>query len=125
MTITDAIDGKVTCELPIERIHLNRVGSVHGGLLSTLVDIGGSLAICAKGMHATGVSTDLNVSFLNAAKEGDVMSMQDAECVKLGKTLAFTIIDIKSKGNNKLIAQGRHTKYVALAHKDDKNIIKW
>ncbi|CAI2180372.1 16342_t:CDS:2 [Funneliformis geosporum] len=124
MTITDAIDGKVTCELPIEKIHLNRVGSVHGGLLSTLVDIGGSLAIASKGMHATGVSTDLNVTFVNAAKEGDVMSM-DAECVKLGKTLAFTIIDITSKRNKKLIAQGRHTKYVAIAHKDDKNIIKW
>jgi len=123
MTITDAIDGKVTCELPMEKIHLNRLGSVHGGLLSALVDIGGSLAISTKGMHATGVSTDLNITFINAAVEGDIITM-DSECVKLGKTLAYTIVYLKNKKDGKIIAQGLHTKFVSIAHKDPRNLYK-
>ncbi|GBC09913.1 hypothetical protein RclHR1_00920031 [Rhizophagus clarus] len=115
MTITDASDGKIICELP------NRLGSAHGGFLSTLVDIGGSVVLCTKGMHSTGVSTDLNVTFINPAKEGDIIVM-DSECVKVGKTIAYTVVDIRNKKDGKLIAQGRHTKFIAIAHKDPKNV---
>ncbi|RIA87892.1 putative PaaI_thioesterase family protein [Glomus cerebriforme] len=121
MSITDAIDGKITCELPVEKVHLNRLGSVHGGLLSTLVDVVGSLAIASKGMYSTGVSTDLNITFINSAGVGDIITM-DSECVKVGKTLAFTTVDLKNKNNGKLIAQGRHTKFVSIAHNDPKNL---
>ena len=56
--------GLITFSLPIEAHHLNRLGTVHGGTISTLVDVGGSLAVASKGLFATGVSTDLSVSFL-------------------------------------------------------------
>nr|CAG8593172.1 3545_t:CDS:2 [Entrophospora candida] len=93
-------------------------------IVNVLDDIGGSLSIAAKGLYSTGLSTDLNVSFINIAKKDDIVIM-DAECVKLGKTLAHTIIELKNKNNeNKLIAQGRHTKFVSIAHNDDKNIFK-
>jgi len=49
--------------------------------------------------------------------------LQEASCVKLGKTLAFTEIDIRNKESGNLIAQGRHTKFIAIAHNDPKNII--
>lgn len=37
----------------------NRLGGCHGGLLSTIVDVGGSLAIAAEDMEGTGVSTGM------------------------------------------------------------------
>lgn len=64
------------------------MGGCHGGLLSTIVDVGGSLAIAAEDMHATGVSTDLNVSFVSGAKLGDKLSIVSSS---LTTVLAFVI----------------------------------
>ncbi|CAG8513949.1 4875_t:CDS:2 [Paraglomus occultum] len=122
MKITQATHGRVSGEFTVGGKHLNRLGGLHGGVTSTIVDLGGSLAIASKGLFATGVSTDLNVTFVNSAKQGDVLLME-ASCVKLGKTLAFTEINLRNKESGNLIAQGRHTKFVAIAHNDPKNII--
>ncbi|KAF9328513.1 hypothetical protein BG006_008303 [Podila minutissima] len=96
----------------------NRLGGCHGGLLSTIVDIGGSLAIAAENMHATGVSTDLNVSFVSGAKLGDKLIIAspsfNSRCDKIGGTLAYTTVEITANG--KVVVLGRHTKYVRLAH---------
>ena len=40
----------------------------------------------------------------------------------VGKTLAFTSIKFINK-NNEIVARGSHTKFVVIAHKDEKNII--
>ncbi|KAF9372863.1 hypothetical protein CPC16_002192 [Podila verticillata] len=96
---------------------MNRLGGCHGGLLSSIVDIGGSLAIAAENMHATGVSTDLNVSFVSGAKLGDkliIASLNNSRCDKIGGTLAYTSVEITANG--KVVVLGRHTKYVRLAH---------
>ncbi|KAF9929206.1 hypothetical protein FBU30_001766 [Linnemannia zychae] len=92
----------------------NHLGGCHGGLLSTIVDVGGSLAIATENMHSTGVSTDLNVSFISGAKIGDMLSI-DSRCDKIGGTLAYTSVEIKV--DDKIVALGRHTKFVHLAHK--------
>ena len=46
---------------------------------------------------------------MRPAKKGDTLSIV-AECLKVGKTMAFVNVDIfnKSEGN-KVVAQGRHT----------------
>ncbi|CAG8580141.1 6572_t:CDS:2 [Cetraspora pellucida] len=123
MTITNATDGKISAEMLIQAHHLNRLESLHGGVIASLVDVCGSLAIASKGMHHTGVSTDLNVSYVGSAENGDILLM-NAECVKLGKTLAFTTVEMHNKDNGKLIAQGRHTKFVVIAHTDPNNELK-
>ncbi|ORX63420.1 Thioesterase/thiol ester dehydrase-isomerase [Basidiobolus meristosporus CBS 931.73] len=114
MKVVSADKGKVVLDFTVEKEHLNRLESLHGGVMGTLVDIGGSLSIASMGMKATGVTTDLNLTCLSPAKLGDVLSVE-ATCVRLGRTLAFTEVDLKLK--EKIIAQGRHTKYVATAHK--------
>jgi acyl-coenzyme A thioesterase PaaI-like protein len=38
----------------------NRMKSIHGGTIASLVDLGGSLAVASTGRFATGVTTDLN-----------------------------------------------------------------
>jgi len=50
--------------------------------------------------------------YMRPAKKGDTISIV-AECLKVGKTMAFVNVDIFNKSNeNKLIAQGRHTKFL-------------
>lgn len=40
----------------------------------------------------------------------------------VGKTLAFTAVRFMN-AKNEVVARGSHTKFVALAHKDERNII--
>ncbi|KAG0264688.1 hypothetical protein BG011_006265 [Mortierella polycephala] len=76
LKLISASKGSILCELQVEKQHLVR--GCHGGLLSTIVDVGGSLAIAAEDMHSTGVSTDLNVSFISGAKIGDKLTIASA-----------------------------------------------
>lgn len=59
------------------------------------MDIGGSLAVASKGLYATGVSTDINISYISGAKEGETVSIK-ARVDKLGKILAFTTVELYS-----------------------------
>ncbi|PTB71056.1 hypothetical protein M440DRAFT_1442957 [Trichoderma longibrachiatum ATCC 18648] len=58
--VVNAAEGKVDFELDIHKDHTNRMQTIHGGTLASLVDLGGSLAVASTGRFATGVSTDLN-----------------------------------------------------------------
>ncbi|KIW88984.1 uncharacterized protein Z519_10468 [Cladophialophora bantiana CBS 173.52] len=121
MRITAAEPGKVNFELPIEKQHTNRLGILHGATLATMVDTSGSLALASRGLYSTGVSTDLNVTYLNAGgKIGDLIK-GEVICDKFGKTLAYTSVKFMNK-NNEIVARGSHTKFVALAWKDERNI---
>ena len=59
-------------------------------LISDPVDLGGSLAVASRGLYATGVSTDLNVTYLNSGGQvGDVLKAvvecDKCECLVLWK----------------------------------------
>jgi hypothetical protein len=50
--------------------------TVHGGLILSLADTVGSLAVATKGQYMTGVSTDISGSFVRpAGRPGDVLKM--------------------------------------------------
>jgi len=122
LRVTAASPGKVKFEVEIVKEHTNRLNILHGGTIASMVDLGGSLAVASRGLFATGVSTDLNVTYLSAGgKIGDKITAE-VTCDKFGKTLAFTSIQfMNSKGD--IFARGSHTKYVALAWKDPNNIV--
>ena len=102
------------------------------------MDLGGSLAVASRGLFSTGVSTDLNVTYLSSGgKIGDTIKAEAlcdkclldrlhsslvTDLILVGKTLAFTSIRFMDKSNT-LVARGSHTKYVALAQKDPKNMV--
>ncbi|KKA26143.1 hypothetical protein TD95_003645 [Thielaviopsis punctulata] len=115
--ITAAQPGKVDFELHIQKQHTNRLSIIHGGTIASIVDLGGSLAVASTGRFATGVSTDINVSYLSGGgKIGDILKGH-ASCDKIGKTLAYTSVQFwNSQGQ--LAARGSHTKYVANTLKD-------
>lgn len=53
---------------------MNRAQTLHGGMVSTLIDSVGSLAVASKGWFNTGISTDLHATFVKpAGKEGDTI----------------------------------------------------
>ncbi|KAK8922154.1 putative esterase C31F10.02 [Metarhizium anisopliae] len=111
LRIVSAQPGRVDFELDIHKDHTNRLSTLHGGTLASLVDLGGSLAVASTGRFATGVSTDLNVTYLApGGKPGDLLR-GTATCDKIGKTLAFTTVTF-TNGKGQLAARGSHTKFV-------------
>ncbi|PNY23582.1 esterase [Tolypocladium capitatum] len=72
--VLSASPGRVDFEMDIHQDHTNRLQTLHGGTLASLVDLGGSLAVASTGRFATGVSTDLNVTYLApGGRPGDLL----------------------------------------------------
>ncbi|XP_005728490.1 acyl-coenzyme A thioesterase 13 [Pundamilia nyererei] len=109
--ILSASPGKVVCEMRVEEEHTNRGGTLHGGLTATLVDIVSTMAIMHSERGAPGVSVDMNITYMNAAKMGEDVLIT-AQVLKQGRSLAFATVDLTNKVTGKIIAQGRHTKHL-------------
>src|SRR2546423_7449242 len=120
LRVTAASPGKVNFELDIEKEHTNRLGILHGGTIASMVDLGGSLAVASRGLFSTGVSTDLNITYLNSGGKVGDMIRGEVVCDKctlppfiwygsslklsrrtdnsaVGKTLAFTSVHFINK----------------------------
>ncbi|AWP21644.1 putative acyl-coenzyme A thioesterase 13 isoform 2 [Scophthalmus maximus] len=107
----DRVLSKVVCEMRVEEEHTNRLGTLHGGMTATLVDVISTVAIMHSERGSPGVSVDMNITYMNAAKLGEDVVIT-AQVLKQGRTLAFATVDLTSKATGKLIAQGRHTKHL-------------
>ncbi|EQK99782.1 hypothetical protein G6O67_008006 [Ophiocordyceps sinensis] len=109
--VTGVQVGQVNFEMDIEKDHTNRFRTLHGGTLASLVDFGGSLAIASTGRFHTGLSTDLNISYLApGGVPGDVIK-GCAICDRIGRKLAFTTVTFMDKYGD-IAARGSHTKYL-------------
>lgn len=77
LRVTAARPGTVNFELDIGKEHTNRLKILHGGTLACMTDLGGSLAVASRGLFATGVSTDLSVTYLaSGGKVGDTLKAE-------------------------------------------------
>ncbi|KAF8231729.1 Thioesterase/thiol ester dehydrase-isomerase [Tricholoma matsutake] len=121
LVIHHATPGTVLAFLKVEPYNLNRVGVLHGGLISSLTDTLGSLALASKGQYMTGVSTDIGTSFVRpAGRVGDLLHAK-AVLTGMGKSLAFTRIDFTNPAGE-LVAYGHHTKYIGKSSSDPNNV---
>jgi uncharacterized protein (TIGR00369 family) len=109
--VDDAGEGWVRLRVPIGDGLRNAAGApVHGGVLSALVDmaVGGALGTthdnAAGGVGQT--TLDLNVSFLAAAGDGDIVA--EGRLLRRGRSIAFGEARI-TDGAGKLVAVGRAT----------------
>ena len=66
----DTKTGRVVCVLPVTPGVQNAYGTLHGGCVATLVDVVGTMALLAADPKRPGVSVDMSVSFVAAAKAG-------------------------------------------------------
>ncbi|KAH9947574.1 Thioesterase/thiol ester dehydrase-isomerase [Amylocystis lapponica] len=120
LKILDAKPGLLQASLKIEPYNLNRVGTVHGGLIMSLTDTLGSLAVATKGQFMTGVSVDIGTSFVKpAGRIGDEL-IGKAAIIGIGKSLAYTRVDFYNAAGQ-LAAYGHHTKYIgkSAGHEND------
>jgi acyl-coenzyme A thioesterase 13 len=101
--------GTVTCVLPVTADVANSYGTLHGGATSTLVDVVGTMALLTQDPLRPGVSVELSVSFLAAAKLGEEVAIE-GRVLRQGKKLGFTQVDLRRKSDGTLLATGRHTK---------------
>lgn len=111
MNVVSAADGKARVELQVAPSLHNVNGMLHGGVIATLVDHAGTLAILSADRQGrAGVTTDLNVTYL-APGTGDALIYADATVLRIGKTMAFVTVDVRRRPDDVLIAQGRMTKF--------------
>ncbi|AEO63838.1 af81df5a-9ebe-4f06-9f75-6d8024f65fa1 [Thermothielavioides terrestris] len=114
---THARKGLFTARLRLGAQHLNSGGGIHGAVSATLVDWAGGLAIAAWDLRAaTGVSVDINISYLSSARLGDEIEIE-GRVERVGANLAFTevrifkVVDATGE-RGPVVASGRHTKFV-------------
>jgi uncharacterized protein (TIGR00369 family) len=114
--VEEAAEGRVRLRVPVRDDLCNAAGApLHGGVLSALVDmaVGGALSTLHEAA-AGGVgqaTTDLNVTFVGAVREGHVVA--EGRILRRGKQIAFgeaTLTDAAGR----LVAVGRAT-YLILA----------
>ena len=109
--VDDAGEGWVRLRVPVTDGLRNATDApVHGGVLGALVDmaVGGALGTthdnAGGGVGQT--TLDLNVSFLAAAGDGDILA--EGRLLRRGHTIAFGEARI-TDGAGKLVAVGRAT----------------
>jgi len=121
LNICRAAPGVVEASLKIEPYNVNRVGTVHGGLIMSLTDTLGSLAVATQGQWMTGVSTDIGTSFVRpSGRPGDILSAK-ASLIGMGKSLAYTRVEFSNPAGD-LVAYGHHTKYIGKSLIHEKNV---
>jgi uncharacterized protein (TIGR00369 family) len=114
--VEEAAEGRVRLRVPVRDELCNAPAApLHGGVLSALVDmaVGGALSTLHEAA-AGGVgqaTTDLNVTFIGAVREGHVVA--EGRILRRGRQVAFgeaTLTD----ADGRLVAVGRAT-YLILA----------
>ena len=95
----------------------NSAKYLHGGAITTLVDIIGAAAVPAAGFPwCSGVSIDINVSCFDAAYVNEEIEI-DARVLRVGKAVAVVSVEFRKKKTGQIFAQGRHTKYIPITSK--------
>ncbi|KAL9936867.1 hypothetical protein V8E36_004102 [Tilletia maclaganii] len=122
LKIVKAVPGRVEAVLTIQQHNLNRLQSLHGGLICTLTDTMGSLAVASRGLYSTGVSTDIHTTFAKpAGTTGDEVKVT-GEIISMGKVLATTRVELRHPTTDALLSFGSHTKFVGKAHGHEENV---
>ncbi len=86
-------EGFVSCTLTVDERMRNSYGGLHGGAITTIIDVVGTLALLANDPKRGGVSVEINVNYLSAVKVGEKVTVT-GKVLKTGKSLGFTQVDI-------------------------------
>ncbi|XP_076892671.1 uncharacterized protein LOC143544447 [Bidens hawaiensis] len=109
--------GRIICFIKVTPRLLNGDNTLHGGAITTMVDVLGGVVIpTVNNAASSGVSMEINISYLDAAYVDDEIEIE-AKTLRVGKAVAVSTVEFRNKKTGKLIAQGRHTKYNVVSSK--------
>lgn len=106
----DIQENEVLFRYIIHNETLNYWGAMHGGAISTLIDIASTIAIT--GLDKTSrknISIELSTKFLLPAKPNNDIYVL-CKVPKIGKNIAYSTIELIDTDNLKVIATASHTK---------------
>ncbi|TVU36293.1 hypothetical protein EJB05_18223, partial [Eragrostis curvula] len=113
----DAVEpGRVLCTFTVPPRLTDASQRMHGGALASLVDLVGSAVFFAGGLPTTGVSLEITVSYLSAARANEEIEIE-ARVLGIGRTTGCVTVEVRRKDTGEVIAHGRHTKYLAVSSK--------
>uniref|UniRef100_A0AC35GN97 Thioesterase domain-containing protein n=1 Tax=Panagrolaimus sp. PS1159 TaxID=55785 RepID=A0AC35GN97_9BILA len=92
-------------EVTEENLNLNK--TLHGGCTSTILEFCMKNAVANESERKV-ITVDFCISFLNAAKLGDILEIK-IFILKEGRTLGFVNAEIYRKSDKKIIAIGKET----------------
>ena len=111
--------GRIQAELLVQEEHSNELGTLQGGMATTIVDFYTSLAVLTMpaGDHTvtSGVSVNLNVDFFAPVAVGQVVLI-DSQVHKSGKRIAFVTCDFYDKESGTHCIRGKHIHYAISKH---------
>eukprot|EP00794_Sanderia_malayensis_P004822 gene4822-5454_t len=110
LDVLNAAEGKCSLAWKVDENLLNQKGTMHGGVIASVIDNATTIALQTSKRNVRGVSLELSVSYIGAAKPGDTLQI-DAFCRKIGSTIAFTEATVTNQ-DGKLLATGKHTKFI-------------
>jgi uncharacterized protein (TIGR00369 family) len=104
-TIDSISDGAVVYRYTPKDRHQNLIGSLHGGILASLIDTAMGAAVMTKlGAGELHTMTDLTIKFIGAVREADEELIIEAQVDHAGKRMFATQGTIKST-SGRLIAR--------------------
>ena len=95
--------GKATTTMEIEDMHLNGVGTVHGGALFTLADF--TFALAANSHGRVTVAINANISYFKAVSKG-VLQAEARELSSGGRIASYTVDIHDETGDLVAVFQG-------------------
>ncbi|KAM3175295.1 hypothetical protein ACTXT7_008796 [Hymenolepis weldensis] len=108
--VISADERSLRCRFQVTEKEANSLNTLHGGYTSSLIDFISTVDLLRRGVDKT-ASVDLATSFMKAAPVGSWVQVE-SRVLRTGKTLAFCEVSLHDEASGKLLAKGRHTKYI-------------
>lgn len=101
-------DGYARLEMPVRPDHRNTVGYLHGGVISSLLDIAGAVAgSYGNAREIVSVTVNLNCNFIAPHEAENVVV--EGELIRTTSSLFFAEAKLVDPGNNRLCATATGT----------------
>lgn len=121
LEIKTVAPGFIEAHVPVSKTLMNSKNILHGSTSATIIDWIGGIVIASTSpdrFKNRGVSVDIHVTYVGAAKEGDLLIIK-GKSNKVGRNLAFIDVQIlgrkpgaKEGEEDRVVCSGTHTKYV-------------
>lgn len=106
---TGAAIDEASFEITLSPEHLNRHGTVHGGVLMAMMDAAGLWAICdpKDDVAPVAITVSLNCSFVGRSKVEDTIIRATGKISKKGRRLYFSSVVAEGYPSGQIIAIGQ------------------